>query len=449
MKKNSTLYVCSKCDAQYPKWAGRCLECGSWGTVKESTEQAPSKTSTKAVKFNTETLIDLKNISDKQFARMSTRIKELDDILGGGIVPGSINLLGGDPGIGKSTLVLQILKNLESLDRPLLYVSGEESAEQIKLRMNRLKYIPKNLKFLSETNIEQVCAAIQELKPAIAIIDSIQTVYSSDVDNEAGNVAQIRACTVKIMEVAKKNNIPVIITGHVTKDGSVAGPKTLEHLVDVVLYIEGDKLHGFRLIRSNKNRFGSTDELGVFEMTSTGLKEVNDPSRAFLANNQEITAGSVVSCFLDGKRIFLIEVQALVTPTIFGYPQRKTAGFDINRLQMITAVLFKRANLNLNNQDIHLNVAGGFKVTETGIDLAVAMAVASALKNKFINKQTIAIGEVGLGGEVRTVSNIEKRLTEAERLGFKTAFVPNVELTKKYQMNIIKLKNIKDITNNL
>jgi len=444
-----TIFICSKCDAQYPKWSGRCLECGAWGTLKETNNQIANSNNQKTtIAFDNSKLVDFKNVSSENFTRIKTNLTEIDEIFGGGIVKGSLILLGGEPGIGKSTLVLQILKALPSQD-PLLYVSGEESAAQIKLRIERLKYQPDNLKFLSETNIEQVCAAIQETKPSLAIIDSIQTVYSSSVESEPGNVAQIRACTAKLMEVAKKSDIPIIIIGHVTKDGAVAGPKTLEHLVDVVLYLEGDGLHGFRILRSSKNRFGSTNEVGILEMTSEGLVEVKNPTQAFLQVNNNQTSGSAISCIMEGSRPFLVEVQALVTPTVFGYPQRKTSGYDMNRLQMLSAVLFKRAGLNLNTQDIHLNIVGGLKVTEPAIDLAVCAAIISALKNIPIAKDTLILGEVGLGGEIRTVPNLERRLLEIEKLGFQRALVPSANLTKKYSTIIQPIKILTDLLKNL
>ncbi len=441
MAQIKTIFTCSKCDAQFPKWSGRCLECGAWGTIQESVNQKIKKSKKQELQFDSGKLTDFNDIKLEHFERMKTNLVEIDQIFGGGIVKGSITLLGGEPGIGKSTLVLQILQSLENQNAPLLYISGEESASQIKLRIDRLGYKPINLKFLSETNIEEVCVAIKTINPSIAIIDSIQTVYSSDVDSESGNVSQIRACTVKLLQTAKQNNIPILITGHVTKDGSVAGPKTLEHLVDTVLYLEGDKLHGFRLLRSSKNRFGSTNEIGVFEMTDKGLAEVKDPTKAFLSNETNITPGTVTSCFMEGTRAFLIEVQALVTPTIFGYPQRKTSGYDQNRLQMLSAVLFKRANINLNNQDIHLNIVGGLKVTEPAIDLAVALAIISAFRNKPISKDTIAIGEIGLGGEVRSVINLEKRVQEAKKLGFKNIIIP------KKQNNSIQVTEVNQLLN--
>ncbi|MBT4722227.1 DNA repair protein RadA [Candidatus Falkowbacteria bacterium] len=446
MSKHQTIFSCYKCGAQFPKWSGQCFECQAWGTIKEGEENAKKQESKKAKKlFNTENLIDINKVSNEHFDRLKIKMREIDTVFGGGIVKGSITLIGGEPGIGKSTLSLQLFKQLEGDEEALLYISGEESASQIKLRMDRLDYSAKNLKFLSETNVEQIQAAIETVKPKLAIIDSIQTIHSNQVESEPGNVAQIRACTVKLMEVAKQNNIPVIITGHVTKDGSVAGPKTLEHLVDTVLYLEGDKLHGYRILRSTKNRFGSTNEVGILEMTDKGLQEVEDPSKAFLDSSTQNTAGSVISCFAEGNRVFFCEVQALVSPTIFGYPQRKTAGYDLNRLQMISAVLLKRARLNLTNQDIHLNIVGGFKIKEPAIDLSVALAIYSALKDKPIPKNTVVIGELGLGGEIRSVFNLEKRINEAEKLGFAQVIIPDVKINKDYKIKITRIKEIGEL----
>jgi DNA repair protein RadA/Sms len=443
MNDKTTIFSCSQCDAQFPKWSGRCLSCGAWGTIAETNVER-QKLTTRETKFDQNKFVDLTSVSSDKFERIKTGLTEIDELFGAGIVKGSLILLGGEPGIGKSTFCLQLLKQLEGLNKPLLYISGEESAGQIKLRANRLDYQPRNLKFLSETNIEEIGAAIISIKPAAAIIDSIQTIYSNEVESEAGAVNQIRACTAKLIGIAKENDVSIIITGHVTKDGAVAGPKTLEHLVDVVVYLEGDEFHDLRILRSTKNRFGSTNEIGVFEMTDKGLNEAKNPGRAFLTDKNENSAGSIVSCFMEGTRPFLIEVQALVTPTVFGYPQRKTSGYDLNRLQMICAVLFKRGQINLNNQDIHLNIAGGIKVKEPAIDLAVALAIVSALKNKPIGAETLAFGEIGLGGEIRRVNNIEKRLAESEKLGFKQAIVPVSLLTKKFSLNIISVQSVLD-----
>ncbi|MEK7512235.1 MAG: DNA repair protein RadA [Patescibacteria group bacterium] len=445
MSEPKTLFSCSKCEAQYPKWSGRCLECGGWGTIHESINHGTDKTKNTTIKFDEKKLIDFNNISSDSFSRIKLELKELNQIFGGGIVKGSLTLLGGEPGIGKSTLILQIFQGLDRNDSPLLYISGEESAQQIKLRLDRLNYKTKNLKFVTETNVEEICNAISTLKPQLAVIDSIQTLYSNDSEGEAGSISQIRTCTVKLLQAAKSTGTALIITGHVTKDGSVAGPKTLEHLVDVVIYMEGDKLHGYRILRSAKNRFGSTDEIGILEMTEKGLMEVADPSKIFLTDTGQNISGGVISCFMEGSRAFLVEVQALVTPTVFGFPQRKTSGYSVNRLQMICAVLFKRAGLNLSNQDIHLNIVGGFKVNEPAIDLAVAMAIFSALKNIIPPKNSLAIGEIGLGGEVRPAGSMDKRITEAEKLGFQTVFAPKLNLNKKSSLNHRQINNVNQL----
>jgi len=448
MDKNKTIFTCSKCDAQFPKWSGRCSECGAWGTVVEGAPTPKnSHKSSPLPKFNQDKLIDFNQIDSRHFERLTLASNEINQIFGGGIVKGSLTLIGGEPGIGKSTLSLQILRELETKNAPLLYVSGEESAEQIKLRIDRLGYKPQNLKFLSETNVETIISAITDLKPQITIIDSIQTLYSSDVESESGNINQIRACTVKLVEVAKSTHVPIIITGHVTKDGTMAGPKTLEHLVDVVMYLEGDKYHEYRLLRCSKNRFGSTNEVAVLEMTQKGLEEVKNPTTIFLQQMESNTAGTVISCFMEGTRAFLVEVQALVTPTIFGFPQRKTSGYDSNRLQMITAVLFKRARLNLQNQDIHLNIVGGVKITEPAIDLAVALAIYSAFKNKPIKSTQVVFGELGLGGEIRPVPQLDKRLKAAEKLGFESVLIPKQKNETKTNLHCQIIKNISEIEN--
>jgi DNA repair protein RadA/Sms len=444
MDKNKTIYACSYCGAQSQKWLGRCLGCGKWGTLKESfIGDDSAKKETRA--FDSSKIVDLDKVTGLNKLRLATGFDEIDNLLGGGLVEGSLILLGGEPGIGKSTIMLQLLKNLENQKAPTLYLSGEESASQIKLRAERLNYQPKNLKFLSETRIEEICSAISQIKPSLAIIDSIQTVYTGDSDAEAGSVNQIRACTVKLLEVAKSLNIPIIITGHVTKDGTVAGPKTLEHLVDVVIYLEGDKYHGYRVLRSIKNRFGSTNEIAIFAMTGTGLEEIKNPSEIFLERHSENISGTALSCFLQGTRVFLIEIQALVSPTLFGYPVRKTSGFDTNRLQLLAAVISKRTRVNLSNQDIHLNIVGGFKVDEPAVDLAAVCSIISAKLDKPISPDTIIIGEVGLGGEIRNVSNLEKRLQEAQKLGFKTAIIPETKLTKEFQLSLVKIKTLADL----
>jgi len=443
--KDKLIFICSKCDAQFPRWLGQCSECGSWGTVVQVSEGL-SETKKKRLSSLAGETVSFSDIKAQNFFRISTRIQELDRVLGGGIVPGSLVLLGGEPGIGKSTLVLQIVCSQAFGDGGILYVSGEESCEQIKMRIDRLGLNDEHLSFLGETNIEVICGTIEKNKPKIAIIDSIQTMFFSGLPSEAGSVNQVRACTSKILEVAKRNNIPIFITGHVTKEGMVAGPKTLEHLVDTVLYLEGDPYHQFRLLRAIKNRFGATNEVGVFEMQDSGLKEVLNPSQIFLNNNNESLAGNVIAIILEGTRPFLVEVQALVNKTCFGYPQRRSNGFDLNRLQLLAAVLNRRANLNLGAMDIHLNIVGGIKVEEPAIDLAVCAAIVSAYQNKPFSRDMAFVGEVGLGGEIRSVNSLEQRINEATKIGIKKVFLPASKIDKKkFKIELVELKNIRDL----
>ncbi len=440
-QKFQTIYVCSKCEAQFPKWSGRCLECGNWGTVESRALKAKDR---KLEELSTGEVIDLEKIKSKETIRIRTEIGELDQVLGGGIVKGSLVLLGGEPGIGKSTLILQIAQKVAQINgKPILYISGEESAEQIKMRMDRLGIKSKKLQFLGETDIETICVTINKNNPKLAIIDSIQTVSSSELPSEAGSVNQVRACTVKLLETAKKNNISIFIIGHVTKEGLVAGPKTLEHLVDTVLYLEGDQHHFFRLLRCTKNRFGSTNEVGVFKMEEKGLIEVKNPSETFLQERNQREAGSVVTAIIEGSRAFLVEVQALVFRTSFGYPQRKSSGFDFNRLTLLVAVLAQRCKFPLGNQDVHLNLAGGIKATEPAMDLAVCLAIISAFKNRPLDPRLVAFGEVGLGGEIRSISQIEKRLIEAEKMRFDKIIMPEMKLQdSKYKLKIIKIRSL-------
>ena len=430
------------------------MECGAWGSLEEARKSESQKVREPEIPAGK--ILSFNEVAGKDFARIKTGIDEFDRVLGGGIVPGSLVLLGGEPGIGKSTLVAQIASHNLSPERAqrvegpstssghkyVLYISGEESAEQIKMRLDRLSLNANSLQFLGETNIETIRATIEKLKPTLAIIDSIQTMATSELPGEAGSVNQVRACTVKLLEVAKKNNIPIFIIGHVTKEGQVAGPKTLEHLVDTVLYLEGDQYHIYRLLRTVKNRFGGTDEIGIFEMTSKGLVEVKNPSAVFLEERSEEVAGSAVTCVVEGSRPLLVEIQALVSRTYFGYPQRRSAGFDLNRLQLLIAVLGKRAGMNLGTHDVHLNVAGGYRIGEPACDLAVVLAVASAFKNKPLPKNMIIFGEVGLGGEVRATSQIEKRISEAEKMGFKEVLAPNFKAQINSKIKTVKVKNI-------
>jgi DNA repair protein RadA/Sms len=387
--------------------------------------------------------INFGNIIGQEVTRLKTGMDEFDRVLGGGLAPGGLILLGGEPGIGKSTLVLQIAS---ALPTKVLYVSGEESAEQVKLRFDRLKLQPRQLEFLEETNLETICATIEQIKPALAIVDSIQTIVSVEVAGTAGNPTQLKAACAKLTEIAKDTKVPIILIGHVTKEGSLGGPKTLEHIVDTVLYLEGDKFHQFRILRSVKNRFGSTAEAGIFEMTTLGLKEVKNPSEAFLSGRGEPVPGSIITCLIAGSRPILLEIQALVTRTNFGYPQRRASGFDLNRLQVLIAVLAKRTNLPLESYDIFLNVVGGLKADEPAADLAVVLAIASALKNKNLPPDLVAFGEVGLGGEVRPVAQMERRLSEAQKMGLKYAVLPPTkEILKSSGLKIAHIKNVKEV----
>ena len=443
MSKIHNIHICSNCGAQFPKWSGRCLECGGWGTLAEETIDAKAKEK-QELKFSPAQIIDLREIKGENGEKIKTGISEIDRVFGGGVVPGSLILLTGEPGIGKSTIVAQIANAIGSTDRPTAYASGEESAAQIKDRLSRLNCDLGKIKFLSEVNAEKIIAALENLKPRLAIIDSIQTIYSSLVESEAGNIAQIRAAAVKFLEIAKQKNIAVILIGHITKDGQVAGPKALEHIVDAVIYLEAENLHNYRILRATKNRFGSVNEIGIFEMTGAGFKEIKNTSSVFLDQGHGNLSGSIVSAVMEGSRPFLVEIQALVTKTVFGYPVRKASGFDLNRLQVLTAVLTKRAKINLTNQDVILNVVGGLKINDPSLDLAVSAAIISSLLNQTTDRKTIILGEVGLGGEIRAASRLDERLREAEKLGFAKAIIPNME-TKTGKIKLEKIKNLGEL----
>lgn len=436
--KQTEIFACNRCGAQFPKWQGRCTECGQWGTIAGEMRAARTASRAKA-----RAVIALETVESSGVKRLRTGITELDRVLGGGIVPGSLVLLGGDPGIGKSTLVLQLAGALAQRF-PVLYVSGEESAEQVSLRLKRLKIGGKGLAFLGETDLDVVIATLAEAKPAVAIIDSIQTLATDEVPSEAGSVPQVRTSTVRLLEVAKQAGISLILIGHVTKDGGMAGPKSLEHLVDTVLYLEGDRYHAFRVLRSAKNRFGSTNEVGVFDMHEDGLREVANPSKVFLAERQS-GPGSVVTSVIEGSRAFLVEIQALVNPTVFGMPRRTTAGFDFNRLQLLLAVLTKRCGLRLGTQDVFVNVVGGFRVTEPAADLAVALAIASAVNGRPLSPSLVAFGEVGLGGELRSVSQLERRLKEIRQLGFtEVVLAAQGQAVALPGLNLLRLRTVRD-----
>ncbi|KKW41474.1 MAG: repair protein radA protein [Candidatus Magasanikbacteria bacterium GW2011_GWA2_56_11] len=441
MAEKTRIFACANCEAQYNKWVGRCLECGRWGTV-EAAEAPPrsgeSRPDEKAVPAK---IFSLKDVAGEKANRITTGIHELDRVLGGGIVPGSLILLGGEPGIGKSTLAIQLAAAVPGT----IYVSAEESAEQIKLRADRV--VPAaNLRLANEADAGRIAAALREHRPKLAVVDSIQTIADDAVAGEAGSVNQVRACAVRLLEIAKETGVAVALIGHVTKEGTVAGPKTLEHLVDTVLYLEGERHNSYRVLRAVKNRFGATDEVGIFEMTEQGLREVANPSAAFLGGRGEPMPGGIVTCLLEGTRPLLIEVQALVNKTVFGYPVRKASGFDLNRLHVLAAVLQKRAGLNLSQYDIHVNIVGGIRANEPAADLAVCLAIASSYKDKTLGSDLAAFGEVGLGGEVRPVFQTERRLKECAALGLKRVITATSAKTpKETTVKIIGVKNIEEL----
>jgi DNA repair protein RadA/Sms len=441
MKKSATIFACSNCGGQFPKWAGQCLECGKWGTIAEDMSagaaggSAPEALSNRADAVEKARVAEVTPFSKLEISdapRMVSGIAEVDRVLGGGFVAGELVLIGGDPGIGKSTLVAQIAGNIASSVGDVLYVSGEESGQQIQMRLERLGVQSDQLLYSGEQHVESICKTALSTKPRLLIIDSIQTIASSLVDGEPGSVNQLKACTVRLLECAKQSGVPILIIGHVTKGGELGGPKMLEHIVDAVLYLEGDRQHQFRLLRAVKNRFGSTSEIGVFQMREKGLEEVPSASALFIDERSE-NSGSVMSSVLEGNRVFLIEVQALVTKTSFGYPERKCSGFDVNRLNMLLAVLQRRAGVSLEQENVYINVVGGLKFVDPSLDAAVCLAIVSAL-NDFVVPKTVAVwGEIGLGGEVRSVSRLEDREREAKRFG----------LTKILSNKSVK--NVKDL----
>jgi len=427
MPRTKSVYICQQCGNESPKWLGHCTCCDQWNTYVEFTVKAASaRTSPASVPVQ-----ELSELPANSIPRIPLPMAEFNRVLGGGLVPGSMVLVAGDPGIGKSTLLLEVAGVIAGREEKVLYVSGEESVHQIKIRAGRLGVRGEGLYILPETELETIVERGKELSPRLVIIDSIQTVYQSGLNSTAGSVAQVRECTSRLMQWAKSTNTPVFIVGHVTKDGSIAGPHTLEHIVDVVLYLEGERFSSYRLLRSVKNRFGSTNEVGVFEMRDRGLVEIENPSEVFLAQRPEGAVGSVIVPTLEGTRPLLVEIQALTSPTVFGMPRRNANGVDYNRLLMIAAVLTKRTRIPLGTQDIIVNVAGGIKVNEPAADLGIALAMASSARNARVNPGLVAIGEVGLSGELRAVSQLEKRLSEAAKLGFKACLLPPVKGIQK------------------
>lgn len=424
MVKTRSKYVCQQCGYESPKWLGKCPECNEWNSL---TEEIVAR-ATPGMKRDSSTLFTppqpISEITIGEQHRRGTGIEEFDRVLGGGIVPGSLVLIGGDPGIGKSTLLTQVANNLSRNKQITLYISGEESTEQIKLRANRLGIATDSLYLASETNIEAIEACINSLKPNAVIIDSIQTMHDPNMESASATVGQVRSCTSALIRIAKGSGIPIFIVGHVTKEGAIAGPRVLEHMVDTVLYFEGDRHQSYRILRSVKNRFGSTDELGIFEMREEGLVEVANPSEILLSERPLHGPGSVVTATQEGTRPLLIEIQALVSQSYFAAPRRVATGVDYNRAMLILAVLEKRVGLRMGNQDVYVNVAGGVKVDEPAIDLAIAVSLASNMKEIAVDPSTVVIGEIGLAGEVRSVTQLEKRINEAARLGFERAIVP-------------------------
>ena len=484
MAKAKSVFVCSECGYEAPKWMGRCPSCGSWNTFYEEKLEATSSSGNVVKLRESEKPRKLNSVEGRDEIRTKTGYEEVDRVLGGGLVKGSLVLLGGEPGIGKSTLILQLCNKLagsysksdsngnriaesdNKIDDEgnktasegdktagdenrgiVLYVSGEESAEQVKLRADRLNIDNDNIMFLGETDIDAIETQILDIKPKLVIIDSIQTMFSNEITSAPGTVSQVREITARIMKCCKQNQITTIIIGHVTKDGNIAGPRILEHMVDTVLYLEGERYFSYRILRSVKNRFGSTNEIGMFEMKNEGMCEVTNPSSVLISEDSEEVPGACIVCSLEGTRPLLVELQALTTTSIYGIPKRTGNGIDFNKIALLIAVLEKRARMNLGNQDVYLNVVSGMKINEPAIDLGIAAVIASSFKSVYIPKNTAIIGEVGLTGEIRAVNMIDKRLKEAQRLGIKRIIIPqnNMKLLKEsYKLDIIGVKNINE-----
>ena len=440
--KTKSVYACTECGAESAKWYGRCPSCGAWNTLEEQIQH----TVTKASRVSVGAVQTLSSISPNDRQRYCTGMKELDRVLGGGIVRGGLMLIGGDPGIGKSTLLLQICEHL-GVEHRVLYISGEESEGQLKLRADRLGVHSDNLYVLCENDLDTALAAMQSEKPDIVIVDSIQTMTLSEIASAAGSVTQVRECTAAIMRLAKRMDIPVFIVGHVNKDGAIAGPKVMEHIVDCVLYFEGDRHSSYRLLRCVKNRYGSTNEIGVFEMGDKGLVEVENPSQMLLSGRPLNVSGACVACTIEGTRPMLAEVQGLVSPTGFGNPRRMATGFDNNRLALILAVLEKRSGYLFSNLDTYVNVVGGLWLEEPAVDLPVALALISGLKDVAMDAHTLAFGEIGLTGEVRSVSNADLRVAEAARMGFSRVLVPHhnlSQITRRDGITVIGVRTVRD-----
>lgn len=444
MAKANTVFFCNECGYESAKWLGKCPACNAWNTFVE--EKVTKQGNNKNVVAKTADPVSLKSIEQINISRISSGFDELDRVLGGGFVNGSLTLLGGEPGIGKSTLILQICDKFKT-DGKVLYVSGEESAEQIKIRADRLGINKDNIMFLGETDINNIENAIEKMEPKLVIIDSIQTMYSDEITSAPGSVSQVREITARVMKMCKMKGITTVIIGHVTKDGTIAGPRVLEHMVDAVLYIEGERYFSYRVVRGVKNRFGSTNEIGMFEMRNEGMVEITNPSSVLLTEREDNPPGSVIVASLEGTRPILIELQALTSTTVFGMPRRTANGLDYNRVTLLIAVLEKIGGVNLGNQDVYMNIVGGIKINEPALDLGIILSAASSFKNISISKDVAVIGEVGLTGEIRSVNMIEKRLKEVEKMGLKTCIIPETNkklLKEKFKLDIIGCKDIID-----
>ncbi|MDN3595663.1 DNA repair protein RadA [Zunongwangia endophytica] len=452
MAKVKTAYYCQNCGAQYAKWQGRCNSCGDWNTIVEEVIEKPDKkdwkTSAKTEKKRAAKPLRLNEIETAPEYRWKTGNTELDRVLGGGLVPGSLTLLGGEPGIGKSTLLLQI-----SLSFPykVLYVSGEESQQQIKMRAERIDPNSTNCYILTETKTQSIFRQIEEVSPEVVIIDSIQTIHSDYIESAPGSISQIRECTAELIKFAKESNVPVILIGHITKEGSIAGPKVLEHMVDTVLQFEGDRNHVYRILRANKNRFGSTHELGIYEMQGSGLREVSNPSEILISKHQDDLSGTAIASTLEGMRPLMIEIQALVSSAVYGTPQRSATGYNVKRLNMLLAVLEKRAGFRLGAKDVFLNITGGISVDDPAIDLAVVAAILSSNEDIAIEKDICFAAEVGLAGEIRPVTRADQRILEAEKLGFAKIMISTQSKLPKsdYAIKVIRVSKIEDVVGHL
>lgn len=447
-KSKTSIFFCKECGNETSKWSGQCPACKAWNTLVEEPVTKMAKTSSAMGMFREP--VKLEEIVLENESRMETGFGELDRVLGGGIVPGSLVLVGGDPGIGKSTLLLQVCRNLAIGQKKVLYISGEESLGQIKMRAERIGKVEGELKFLCETNLGLIDRVIESEKPDVVVIDSIQTMVNEDVTSAAGSVSQVRESTNVLMHIAKGRGIAIFIVGHVTKEGQVAGPRVLEHMVDTVLYFEGERSASYRILRGVKNRFGSTNEIGVFEMLPQGLGEVINPSEYLLSGRPEGASGAAVACLMEGTRPILLEVQALVTETAFGLPRRTAVGTDVNRVNLLMAVIEKRCRIMMNRYDAYINIAGGLRVAEPALDLAIVLALISSVKDRALDDSMVVFGEVGLAGEVRSVTMAEYRVREAEKLGFSRCILPKVCLDKlnyRGKMEIVGVRSIQDAIN--